>query len=106
LDHLAFDDAVVLVAEDEGVVGVASLWIRPRLNWMAPEAWIPDLYVDPAHRKQGIAHALVDACAREAKRRGCHRLELESGHPREDAPVFYEAYGFTHAARRYELPLA
>jgi ribosomal protein S18 acetylase RimI-like enzyme len=106
LDHLAFDDAAVFVAEDEGVIGVASLWIRPRLNWTVPEAWIAELYVDPAHRKQGIARALVDACAREATRRGCHRLVLESAHHREDAHAFYEAYGFTHAARRYEFPLA
>jgi ribosomal protein S18 acetylase RimI-like enzyme len=106
LDHLAFDDAVLYVAETEGVLtGVVSLWIRPRLNWTSPEGWIADLYVDPAHRRQGVARALLDVCVREARRRGCHRLVLESAHHRGDAHGFYEDYGFEHAARRYQLPL-
>jgi PhnO protein len=105
-DHLAFDDAAIFVAEEEGVIGVASLWIRPRLNRTDPEGWIADLYVDPASRRRGTARALVDACVREAKRRECHRVVLETAHHRKDAHAFYEAYGFTHAARRYELPLA
>ena len=106
LDHLAFDDAAVFVVEDEGdVVGMASLWIRPRLSWTAPEAWLADLYVDPARRRRGAARGLVDACVREARRRGCRRLLLESALHRDDAHAFYEACGFTYAARRYELQL-
>jgi ribosomal protein S18 acetylase RimI-like enzyme len=106
LDHLAFDDGVVLVAEDEGTLaGVASLWIRPRLNWTTPEAWIADLVVHPDHRRRGIATGLVDACVREARRRACHRLVLESAHHREDAHAFYDAYGFGDGGRRYELGL-
>ena len=106
LDHLAFDDATILVAEVEGVLaGVVALWIRPRLNWTTPEAWISDLCVDPGHRRQGIASALVDACVREARRRRCHRLVLESAHHREDAHAFYDAYGFGDGGLRFELPL-
>lgn len=106
LDHLAFDDAVVFVSEDEGaVVGVASLWIRPRLSWTTPEGWLAELYVDPGRRGRGAARGLVDACAREARRRGCHRLVLESATHREDAHAFYEAYGFRRTAHRFELGL-
>jgi ribosomal protein S18 acetylase RimI-like enzyme len=106
LDHLAFDDAAVFVAEDDGaVIAVASLWIRPRLSWTTPEAWLAELYVDQSRRRRGAARALVDACVREARRRGCHRLVLESASDREDAHAFYEAYGFRHSARRYELGL-
>jgi ribosomal protein S18 acetylase RimI-like enzyme len=106
LDHLAFDDAALLVVEDEGdVVGLASVWIRPRLGLIAPEAWLAELYVDPAHRRRGAARSLLDACVREARRRGCQRLVLESAAHRDDAHAFYEAYGFLHTARRYELGL-
>jgi ribosomal protein S18 acetylase RimI-like enzyme len=106
LDHLAFDDAAVLVAEEDGsLTGIVSLWVRPRLNWTAPEAWISELYVAPEHRRQGIAGALVDACIHEARRRGCHRVVLESARNRDDAHAFYRAYGFKHSGRRYELPL-
>jgi ribosomal protein S18 acetylase RimI-like enzyme len=106
LAHLDQPDAQVYVAEvDDQVAGAVSLWIQPRLNWTTPQAWIPDLYVDPAFRRRGAARALLDACADEARRRGCHALVLESGHHRAEAHRLYEAYGFEHYARAYKLTL-
>ena len=106
LTHLEHDDASVYVAELDGkVAGAASLWIQPRLNWTTPQAWIPDLYVDPEFRRRGAARALLDACVADARRRGCHRLVLESGHHRAEAHQLYEAYGFRHYARAYALEL-
>ena len=106
LDHLASDDAIVLVADVDGEpAGVASLWIRPRLNWGSPEAWIPDLYVDPAHRRRGLARALLDACVVAARARGCHEVKLESGRQRAEAHRLYAAYGFAHTGRAYRLKL-
>jgi ribosomal protein S18 acetylase RimI-like enzyme len=106
LGHLENEDASVFVAELDGeIAGAVSLWIQPRLNWTTPQAWIPDLYVDPAFRRRGAGRALLDACADEARRRGCHVLVLESGHHREEAHQLYEAYGFTHYARAYALQL-
>jgi ribosomal protein S18 acetylase RimI-like enzyme len=105
--HLADPAARVFVAADEGkVVGVASLWIRPRLNWVTPEAWLPDLFVDPAARRRGHARALLEACAAHARENGCHRLILESGHGRAEAHRLYESFGFEHYARSYQLLLA
>jgi ribosomal protein S18 acetylase RimI-like enzyme len=106
LAHLQHDDARVYVAEIDGeVVGAVSLWFQPRLNWTTPQAWIPDLYVDPAVRRRGAARALLDACVEEARSRGCHVLVLESGHHRAAAHLLYEAYGFEHYARAYALKL-
>jgi ribosomal protein S18 acetylase RimI-like enzyme len=105
--HVADGTCAIFVAEEAGAtVGVVSLWFRARLNWTTPEAWVPDLYVDPAFRRRGHARALLDACVDLARRRGCHRLVLESGHQRAEAHRLYEAYGFTHAGRSYGLPLA
>jgi ribosomal protein S18 acetylase RimI-like enzyme len=106
LAHLEHDDAQVFVAELDGqLVGAVSLWFQPRLNWMTPQAWIPDLYVEPAFRRRGAARALLDACVEEARRRGCHRLVLESGHHRAEAHRLYEQYGFQHYARAYSFEL-
>jgi ribosomal protein S18 acetylase RimI-like enzyme len=104
--HLEHEDAQVFVAELDGeVAGAVSLWFQPRLNWTTPQAWIPDLYVEPAFRRRGAARALLDACVEEARRRGCHRLVLESGHHRAQAHRLYEQYGFQHYARAYSLEL-
>jgi [ribosomal protein S18]-alanine N-acetyltransferase len=106
LAHLEHPDAAVFVAELDGeVAGAVSLWIQPRLNWVTPQGWIPDLYVEPAFRRQGAARALLDACVAEARSRGCHMLVLESGHHRAEAHELYEAYGFQHYARAYALRL-
>jgi ribosomal protein S18 acetylase RimI-like enzyme len=106
LVHLEREDAAVFVAEsDARIVGAASFWVRPRLNWTSPEAWIPDLIVSSPHRRRGAARRLLDACAAEARARGCHVLRLESGPQRAAAHRLYEAYGFRHFARAYELPL-
>ena len=106
LAHIEDPDARVYVAEVDGqIAGAASLWIVPRLNWTTPQAWIPDLYVEPAFRRRGAARALLDACGDEARRRGCHVLVLESGHHRSEAHQLYESYGFEHYARAYALRL-
>lgn len=106
LAHLEHEDAQVFVAELDGeIAGAVSLWFQPRLNWTTSQAWIPDLYVEPAFRRRGAARALLDACVEEARRRGCHRLVLESGHHRAEAHRLYEQYGFQHYARAYALEL-
>jgi ribosomal protein S18 acetylase RimI-like enzyme len=106
LAHLGRADAEVFVVELDGrVAGAASFWVQPRLNWTSPQAWIPDLFVDPSFRRRGAARTLLDACVEEARRRGCHRLVLESGHHRAEAHQLYEAYGFEHYARAYSLEL-
>jgi ribosomal protein S18 acetylase RimI-like enzyme len=106
LAHLDHPDAKVYVAELDGqVAGAVSVWFVPRLNWTTPQGWIPDLYVDPAFRRRGAARGLLDACAEEARSRGCHVLVLESGHDRAEAHELYESYGFTHYARAYALRL-
>jgi len=104
--HLEHPEAEIFVAELDGTIGGgASLWFRPRLNWTTAEAWVPDLYVDPAFRRRGAARALLDACVAAARDRGCHRLVLESGHERAEAHQLYERYGFTFGGRAYGLRL-
>ncbi|MFN8186274.1 MAG: GNAT family N-acetyltransferase [Gaiellales bacterium] len=106
LAHLAHPDGMILVVDgDRGLAGAASLWFRPRLNWVTPEAWLPDLVVRPAYRRRGIATALLDACIAEARARGCHALKLESGHDRSDAHPLYERYGFDAFGYAYRLKL-
>jgi GNAT superfamily N-acetyltransferase len=104
--HLEHPECRIYVADFDGEVGGAvSLWIQPRLNWTTPQGWIPDLYVAESFRRRGAARALLDACADECRRRGCHVLTLESGHHRAGAHELYESYGFVHHARAYVLPL-
>lgn len=106
LAHVEHPDCRIYVAELDGeIAGAVSLWIQLRLNWTTPQGWIPDLYVDERFRRRGAARALLDACAEECRRLGCHVLTLESGHQRAEAHQLYESYGFVHHARAYILRL-
>ena len=106
LEHLEHSDCRIYLAEVDGeLAGAVSLWIQPRLNGPTPQGWIPDLYVDERFRRRGVGRALLDACAEECRRRGCHVVTLESGHHRAEAHRLYESYGFVHHARAYVLQL-
>jgi GNAT superfamily N-acetyltransferase len=106
LDQLADPDAAHLVALDGGVViGFCSLHFRMRLNQTTPEAWIPDLFVDPAARGRGAAKALLIEAERLAAERGCHQLVLESGHQRSEAHLLYSAAGMKEVGKSFWKPL-
>jgi GNAT superfamily N-acetyltransferase len=106
LDQLADPDAAHLVAVHDGaVVGFCSLHFRMRLNSTTPQAWIPDLFVDPAARGRGAAKALLIEAEELARRRGCWELTLESGHERSEAHLLYSAAGMQDAGRFFRKPL-
>jgi 8-oxo-dGTP diphosphatase len=83
----------VLVAECDGeVVGFLVLSVVSALTGL--RAWIDDVAVDPARRRQGIGRALVEAAIQRASRRGATDLYLDTGRGNPDARDFYLACGF------------
>jgi ribosomal protein S18 acetylase RimI-like enzyme len=56
--------------------------------------YISRLSVDPGHRRQGIARALIDAAEREARRRGLARLTLGVRLALEDNRRLFRSCGF------------
>jgi len=94
-DHLVAEDG------DGAVVGFCSLHYLDRLNYVTPQAWVPDLIVDESKRSGGIGHALLAEAERRARERRCWALTLESAHWRKDAHRFYESFGMTDAAKAF-----
>jgi ADP-ribose pyrophosphatase YjhB (NUDIX family)/GNAT superfamily N-acetyltransferase len=83
----------VLVAEhDAHVVGFLVLSYVPTLTGL--RAWIDDMAVDPARRRQGIGGALVEAAIQRASRRGATHLFMDTSRGNPDARDFYRACGF------------
>lgn len=92
------DESCPLVVEDDegAVIACCSLHFRPRLNRPVPDAWIPDLVVDPAARRQGAGRAMLAEAERRARERGCWQLTLESGYRRTEAHAMYESFGMAN----------
>jgi GNAT superfamily N-acetyltransferase len=78
------------------VVGFLVATIEPEVPifWIPECGWIHDIYIDPAHRRQGLARALVrDAAARFATL-GVKQLRLHTAMFNDHARTTFAAEGF------------
>ena len=97
--------ARVLVAEAEGgVVGAASLWIKPDLAHGDTVIEAPMLVVSGNARHQGIGKLLVEAIQGVAAAENATLIELIATKDNDVARAFYRSLGFVetdHVALEY-----
>src|SRR5829696_1128085 len=86
-------DSVLLVADDDELVGLCSAYLDLHSVRFGPRCWVEDLAVHPDRRGEGIGKALLDAAKRWASGRGSTHLELDTSERRTDAQRFYEREG-------------
>lgn len=87
----------VLVAEVDGVVvGYLVLSLVSALSSL--RAWIDDVVVDPAHQRQGLGAALVEAAIQQANLRGATHLFVNTSRGTPAVSEFYAACGFEKGA--------
>lgn len=63
------------------------------------DAEIKRMWVDPAHRRRGLAGALLDTLESAATQAGCRRTVLETGTEQPEALAFYRARGYVAIPR-------
>lgn len=86
--------AHVILAEQAGVpVGFALYFFNYSTFLAKPGLYLEDLYVEPAHRGQGLGKALLLHLARLANARGCGRMEWTVLDWNKPAIDFYESLG-------------
>jgi GNAT superfamily N-acetyltransferase len=90
------DQAVVLVAEDEGeIVGMAYGEVRVPSRFSDERALeVSGVVVRSGYRGKGVGRALVKEAARFATDRGVGWVELKTFSPNERAMDFWEGLGF------------
>ncbi len=90
--------ACVLVAEGEdGVVGAASLWIKPDLAHGDAVVEVPMLAVAEHHRREGVGRLLMAEVHSVAARNGTTLIELVATRANVAAREFYRSLGFVEA---------
>jgi GNAT superfamily N-acetyltransferase len=90
------------VAEDEdAVIGFIDMQMVPRLNFAAPQAWVPDLIVTEGARGRGAGAALLAKAEKTARALGAFALTLESAHWRTRAHSFYIREGMTDGGKEF-----
>lgn len=95
--HLASPSAVVLVAGGRGqVLGAALLFFRRG----ARTARLYSIAIARTARGRGLGAALLEACEREARRRGCSAMRLEVRTDNAPAIALYEKRGYLRIMRQ------
>lgn len=74
--------------------------------WSADVCYLQDLFVDEPLRGQGIARALIDGVAREARSRGAPRLYWLTQHGNATARALYDKVATHRGFIRYDYPMA
>jgi ribosomal protein S18 acetylase RimI-like enzyme len=90
VESLASLDWVQVASDGQSVVGVVGMQLQ---SW-SRRANLCHLYVDRAARHRGIGQAMVEAAVEEARKRGGHRLWVETQTINYGAICFYERLGF------------
>ncbi len=86
--------ARVLVAEDERVVGVASLWLKPDLAHGDTVIEVPTLVVAEGSRREGVGKLLMEEVQRLGAENGADLIELVATTQNVAAREFYRTLGF------------
>lgn len=106
---MATDDVTVYVADLDGeLVGTATFLILPNVTYdCRPTGFIEAMVVKVAHRRQGVALALLNRVLDDARRHGCHKIQLLShkAHATDGAHDLYLAAGFEAEAEGFRLYL-
>lgn len=76
------------------LIGFGGIWL------MVDEAHVTTMAVLPAHRRSGIASALLLVLLQEARRGGARVATLDVRVSNHDAQRLYRAFGFVEVGRR------
>lgn len=97
----------VLVDEDAGeILGCLQLTLLPHLTFVGGwRAQIESVRISSGRRNQGLGRQLFVWAISEARRRGCHLVQLTTNAQRDEARRFYESLGFdaTHQGMKVYL---
>jgi len=105
----ASHDGRVMVADADGqIVGFVCVVAATRGDSPddpATYAWVHDIFVRPAHRRQGVATALMAQAESFVRSRGARELRLGVLDRNADARALYRGLGFRDYARVVTKPL-
>jgi GNAT superfamily N-acetyltransferase len=97
VSHALFGDparAEALIVEVEGKPVGFALWFFNFSTFHGRHGlYLEDIFVDPAHRGQGIARSILRFLARRAVDQGCTRVDWDVLDWNEDAIRFYRSIG-------------
>lgn len=104
---LSGDSFIALVALKEGqVVGGIAAYELQKLEQERSEIYLYDLAVDAAHRREGIATALIGKLTEVAKARGAWVVFVQADEGDEPPIALYTKLGTREDVHHFDIPVA
>lgn len=101
---LGSDSFVALAALQDGlVIGALAAYDLPKFEQERSELYIYDLAVAEAHRRRGVATALIGALQDEAARRGAWVIFVQADHGDDPAIRLYESLGQREEVLHFDI---
>jgi aminoglycoside 3-N-acetyltransferase I len=99
------DGVFALVAEAGGhVIGGLTAYDLPKLEQARSEIYLYDLAVDAAHRRRGIASALIAELQHIAAATGAWAVFVQADHGDDPAVALYTKLGVRKDVMHFDLP--
>jgi aminoglycoside 3-N-acetyltransferase I len=108
LERLLGSDTFIALAalKGESVVGGIAAYELRKFEQERSEIYIYDLAVAAAHRRQGIATALIAALREIARARGAWVIFVQADHGDDPAIALYSKLGAREDVLHFDIPIA
>lgn len=105
LRELLSGGSFIAVAAVSGtrVVGGLAAYVLQKFEQARSEIYIYDLAVDAAHRRQGIATALIEELKRVARERGAYVIFVQADHGDDAAIALYTQLGVREDVLHFDI---
>lgn len=102
MEEIIQDGAVFLAEEDGVAIGFAQCQLRHDYvegTETSPVGYLEGVYVQAAHRRRGVARALLAACEQWARAQGCREFASDCELTNAESLLFHLNMGFIEANR-------
>ena len=93
----------VAALDGEKVVGGLAAYVLRKFEQARTEIYIYDLAVNAAHRRQGIATALIEELKRVARERGAYVIFVQADHVDAPAIALYTKLGVREDVLHFDI---
>jgi ribosomal protein S18 acetylase RimI-like enzyme len=101
---LSSDTFVAIVAQlGDRVVGGLAGYVLPKFEQARSEFYIYDLAVDSAHRRFGVATAMIERLKRLASTRGIYVIFVQADHGDDAAIALYTKLGIREDVLHFDI---
>ena len=101
---LASESFIALAAYAGGtLIGGLAGYVLPKFEQARSEIYIYDLAVDAAHRRQGVATAMIEALGTAARARGAYVIFVQADYGDDAAVALYTKLGVREDVMHFDI---